>query len=481
AACFVGRAVVAWLHAVVSARAAEGVKRGLRRDLVATLLDPRRVGPAPRSARFATLVERGLDRLDGYVARFLPQAVLAVVAPVLVVLVLLVADPWSSLVVVLTVPLVVVFLVLVGLVTQDRLDRRWEELARLGRHFSEVLRGLTVLTLLGRRQEEGVRITGERHRRATMRSLRTAFLSALVLELFSTLSVAIVAVTVGLRVVGGHLGLETALFVLLVAPEAYLPLRRLGAQFHDSIDGSHAAAEALDLLEAERHAGHLGAPAGAVVVEDLVVRHPDRDRPALALGHATLRPGELVVVTGPSGCGKSTLLDVLLGFIEPSRGRVRVAGTDLADLDLESWRSRLAWVPQFPALLSGTVAANVRLGDPGADDAAVRRALAEAGAADLAPDRVVREAGADLSAGERRRVGVARALLRARSGGCAFVLLDEPTAGLDDVRELAVLETLRDLVRRDGLGVVVVAHRPETIAAADRVLALTTPAPEPVR
>lgn len=471
-ACLVGRAVVGWVHTSVSARAAVLVKTDLRRELVDALLDPRRVGAVPQSARFATLLDRGLDRLDGYVARFVPQVVVASVAPVLVIGAMAVVDPLSALVVVLTLPVVVMFLVLVGLMTKDRLDRRWAELARLGRHFAQVLDGLTVLSVFGRDQRAGLRSVGERHRRATMRSLRTAFLSSLVLELFSTLSVALVAVTVGLRVVEGHLALEPALFVLLAAPEAYLPLRRLGAQFHDSIDGADAAREALDLLASGRRAGDVVPPRRAsIVLRDVEVRFDGRRHPALRVGHEVVEPGEMVAVTGASGSGKSTLLAVLLGFTLPTVGSVTVGGTDLVELDVEQWRRRIAWVPQFPAVVSGTVADNVRLGDPDADDAQVARALRDAGASDLSPDRRVREHGADLSAGERRRVGIARALLRVRTGEVDLMLLDEPTAGLDGERESAVLGVLCDL----DVTVVVVAHRPETIAAASRELRLHAP------
>lgn len=473
--CLVARGVLDWLQSVLSVRAAADVKAGLRHDLVSTVLDPRRIDPLPESARLATLVDGGLDRLDGYVARFLPQLVLTAITPPTVVAVLLVVDPLSALVVVLTVPLVLVFLVLVGLVTRDRTDRRWQELARLGRHFSEVLGGLTVLTALGRGQERGLREVGERHRRITMETLRTAFLSALVLELFSTLSVALVAVSIGLRVVHGDLGLETGLFALLVAPEAYLPLRRLGAQYHDSTAGVEAAQEALAVLEGGRSTGSVPpGPQLQLVLQDVEVRHAGRVQPALRLDHAEVGPGEMVAVTGASGCGKSTLLAVLLGFASPDTGRVTIAGVDLADLDVELWRRQVAWVPQVPAVVSGTVADNVRLGAPDATDQEVLQALRDASASDLALDRVVGESGLGLSSGERRRVGLARAFLRVRVGGARLVLMDEPTAGLDADREHAVLATLREMTLL-GVTVVLVAHRPEAVAAADRQLHLQVP------
>ena len=477
AAVVAGRGVLAWAQAATGTRAASAVKAGLRHDLVDLVLDPRRSGAAPSSARVATLLGPGLDALDGYVARFLPQVVLTAVVPLAVLATLAVVDPLSAVIVVLTLPLVVVFLVLVGMVTRDRLDHRWAELQRLGRHFSDVLAGLTVLSGFGRDSARGLREVGERHRRATMESLRTAFLSSLVLELFSTLSVALVAVAAGLRLVTGDLDLSTGLLVIVLAPEAYLPLRRLGTLFHDSTQGVAAAEEVLDVLDQERRAGHLVVAGPAPIeVEGLEVVHPGRDLPALVLPSAWVHAGDFVAVTGPSGAGKSTLLAVLLGFASPTRGAVRVGDRRLEALDPEAWRRQVAWVPQDPQLLTGTVADNVRLGDPEADDAAVRTALDDAGAGDLSLERLVGQQGRSLSAGERRRVAVARAVLRVRAGRAWLLLMDEPTAGLDARRESTVLGTLCRL-HDGGTTIVVVAHRAETVAAATRELTVAPTGP----
>jgi ABC-type transport system involved in cytochrome bd biosynthesis fused ATPase/permease subunit len=302
-----------------------------------------------------------------------------------------------------------------------------------------------------------------------MTSLRTAFLSSFVLELFSTLSVALVAVAAGLRLVTGDLDLATGLLVIVLAPEAYLPLRRLGTLFHDSTQGLAAADEALTLLDGESRSGTLVVAGPApLVARGLEVVHPGRDQPALVLPELVVEPGEFVALTGPSGAGKSTLLAVLLGFASPTRGSLRVGPHPVDALDPERWRRQLAWVPQDPRLLAGTVADNVRLGRPDARDADVRVALDDAGASDLAPEREVGEQGRLLSAGERRRVAVARALLRVRTGDAWLVLMDEPTAGLDAERESTVLGTLCRLQEERGVTVLVVAHRPETVAAATR-------------
>lgn len=474
------RAVVGWAHSVASTRAAVRVKAELRTEIVEDLLDPRRVGTRPDSGSVVTLLGPGLDAFDGYVGRFLPQMVLSTLVPGLVLVTIASADLLSAVIVGLTLPLVVVFLVLVGLLTRDRIDRRWRALERLGRHFADVLDGLVVLKVFGRRTTVGLRDVGERHRRASVQALRLAFLSSFVLELFSTLAVALVAVSVGLRVVEGGLPLDTALLVLLLAPEAFAPLRRLGAQFHDSADGAEAVGRALEILDHPRHTGDRAVPdlrTSDLVLHDVVVRHPDRVGDSLVVGDETIRPGELVVVTGPSGAGKSTLLSVLLGWQPPASGTVTVDGLDLSTIDPVRWRQQVAWVPQAPGLVHGTIADNVRLGCPGApDDAAVRVALVAAGAIDLPPERTIAERGLDLSAGERRRVAVARALLRVRIGGARLLLLDEPTAGLDADREDAVLAAVLDAAREHGVTALVVSHRPRAIAAGDRLLVLGTTA-----
>ena len=472
AVCLGVRAGLQWWHSVVSARAAVAVKAELRHEVLADLTDPRRIGPAPRSSRVVTLLGPGLDAFDGYVGRFLPQTILAAIVPVLIVIAVLVVDPLSALIIGLSLPLSIIFMILVGLLTRDRLDRRWAALQRLGRHFADVLDGLVMLKIFGRDQTHGLREVGERHRRETVRSLRVAFLSSLVLELVSTLSVALVAVSVGLRVVNDTMSLQHALVVLLLAPEAYLPIRRLGSMFHDSTEGAEAAREALDILEHGRHAGTLSPPdleLAAITFSSVVASFPGRSMPALEIDDETIRPGEFVAVTGTSGSGKSTLLNVLMSFVAPTSGRVMLGEVDLAEIDPEQWRRLIAWVPQVPGMVDGTIEDNVRMANTAATSADVTLALRDADASDLSPTRWISESAGDISAGERRRIAIARALLRVRTEGAVLMLLDEPTAGLDAAREGAVLNSLRAL----SVTVIVVAHRPETVAAADRAIRLT--------
>ncbi|GAA3718645.1 hypothetical protein GCM10022204_43420 [Microlunatus aurantiacus] len=481
---FVARGLLSWLNSVLAQRSAAAVKSQLRTEIMAARLrQPGAVGPdggALDGARLVSVLTQGLDALDGYFARYLPQLVLAATVPLVVGVAILTADWVSAVVVALTLPLIPLFMVLVGWLTQSRVRKRTAVQQRLAHHFADLVAGLPTLQVFGRAkaQGEGLRRTGETHRHETMATLRIAFLSALVLELLATLSVAIVAVGIGLRVVDGNLTLVIGLFVLILAPEAYLPLRQVGVHFHDSADGVAAAERAFALIDAAPPAtGTRAVPdlASAVIeVDGVGVTYPGAAEPALRDARLLLGPGEIVAVGGASGAGKSTLLAVLLGFLPTTSGRVLVGGVPLTELEPAAWRAALAWVPQQPSLLAGTIADNVRLAAPEAPAARVRSALRRAGAAELDPERVLAAGGEGLSAGEVRRVALARALLRIDCAGGQLLILDEPTAGLDTDAELVVLDELRRL----GVGALVVSHRPAVLAAADRVVELRPDVPQ---
>ncbi|MFC3347844.1 thiol reductant ABC exporter subunit CydD [Streptomyces echinoruber] len=471
-----GRALVAWLTELAAHRASAAVKAELRGRLLerAAALGPGWLG-GQRTGSLVALATRGVDALDDYFARYLPQLGLAVVVPV-AVLARIVTEDWvSAAIIVATLPLIPVFMVLIGWATQSRMDRQWRLLSRLSGHFLDVVAGLPTLKVFGRAkaQAESIRrITGE-YRRATMRTLRIAFLSSFALELLATLSVALVAVTVGMRLVAGDMDLYIGLVILVLAPEAYLPLRQVGTQYHAAAEGLAAAEEIFAVLETPLPAsGTRPVPAGGIVFEGVTVRYPGRSDDAVTDVSFTVGPGETVALVGPSGAGKSTLLAVLLGFVRPTAGRVRVGGADLADVDPAQWHSRIAWVPQRPHLYAGTVAENVRLARPQADDAAVRRALADAGALDFVDalpdgmDTVLGEDGAGLSGGQRQRLALARAFLADRP----VLLLDEPTAALDGRTEAEVVAAVRRLAA--GRTVLLVVHRPALLAVADRVVRL---------
>ncbi|MEU1939159.1 thiol reductant ABC exporter subunit CydD [Streptomyces coeruleorubidus] len=479
-----GRALVGWLTELAAHRASAAVKSELRGRLLERAAQ---LGPGwlsgQRTGSLVALATRGVDALDDYFSRYLPQLGLAVVVPV-AVLARIVTEDWvSAAIIVGTLPLIPVFMVLIGWATQSRMDRQWQLLSRLSGHFLDVVAGLPTLKVFGRAkaQAESIRrITGE-YRQATMRTLRIAFISSFALELLATISVALVAVTIGMRLVHGEMDLYIGLVILILAPEAYLPLRQVGAQYHAAAEGLAAAEEIFEVLETPVPASGSGAvPAGALAFEGVTVRYPGRSTDAVSDVSFTVEPGETVALVGPSGAGKSTLLNVLLGFVSPAEGRVRVGGADLADVDPEQWRSRIAWVPQRPHLYAGTIAENVRLARPEADDDAVRRALRDAGAlefVDALPegaDTVLGEDGAGLSAGQRQRLALARAFLADRP----VLLLDEPTAALDGATEAEVVTAVRRLAA--GRTVLLVVHRPALLGVADRVVRLAEPGTAPV-
>ncbi|MFD4193376.1 thiol reductant ABC exporter subunit CydD [Amycolatopsis thermoflava] len=469
-----GRSGIAWLSETLAHRASAAVLDQLRAALVTHVLrtGPRRSG-GRSPADLATLATRGVDRLDGYFARYLPQLLLAAIVPAVVGLRILLSDWVAAVILGVTVPLIPVFMILIGLYTQRAVNRQWRTLAVLGNHFLDLVAGLAVLTAFGRAkaQRRGLREITRRRRLETMRTLRVAFLSALALELLATLSVALIAVSIGLRLLAGELDLHTALVVLILAPEVYLPLRAVGARFHDSTEGIAAAEDLFAVLEDEPDPTGARRPApnpARVPLRLERVRVDGRSGPVLDELSLRVEPGEVVGISGPSGAGKSTLLDLLLGWFTPDAGRVFADAVDLAEVDRAAWQERVAWVPQKPCLLAGTVAGNIRLGRPDAGDDEVARA-AEAAGLDLPPDTPVGELGSGLSTGQQRRVALARALLTGRP----LLLLDEPTEGVDADTENAILDRLPAMLA--GRTAVIVSHREAVLRACDRVIELRPP------
>jgi ATP-binding cassette subfamily C protein/ATP-binding cassette subfamily C protein CydD len=486
------RALLGWVHGAAAGRTATAVKSTLRHRLLGRLQD---LGPGrlttQRSGELVTLTGRGLDALDPYLTGYLPAMAVAAVVPVAVLVRLLVADLASAVIVLVTLPLIPIFGALVGRHTKVVTERQYHALSRLGGHFLDVVRGLPTLRAFGRaaNQADVIGRVADAHRTATMRTLRVAFLSSLVLELVASLSLALVAVPIGLRLLSGSLDLSTALLVLLLAPEAYLPLRMMGTKFHASMEGVAVADRAFAVLEEEAPPagrGHTGAGIPEIRLEHVTVRYPGREDAALLDVSLVIAPGERVALVGESGAGKSTLLHLLLGFVTPSSGRILVGGADLTSLDLDAWRARLAFVPQRAHLFAASVAANIALGGGSTDELPsragdgrlgatpeVRAAAAAAQAAEFVEalpqgyDTVLGERGADLSAGQRQRIALARAFHRPQA---AVLLLDEPTARLDGRSEAAVVRATRALA--DGRTAVIVAHRPAMIELADRVIRL---------
>jgi ATP-binding cassette, subfamily C, bacterial CydD len=476
---FGGRAVLAWGFEVAGRRAAASVLSELRLDLVEQRLHSQPVAnDGAASAEIAAAAVQGVDSLEAYFARYLPQVVLAAVVPLAALAWIASIDVTSALVLLATLPLVPVFMWLIGRYAEEQTRRRWQSLRLLSAHFLDVVRGLPTLRAFNRAREQAASVedVSDRYRRATMATLRVSFLSGSVLELASTLGVALAAVTVGVRLAGGGIGLQAGLTVLVLAPELYLPLRQLGAQFHASADGLAVAERMLDLLDAPpavESRGHARAPspAGAPVrLERVSFTYPDRPGLVVDALDLELFPGETVALVGESGAGKSTVAALLVRLRQPTAGRVSVGGVNLASCDAEEWRRHVAWLPQRPTLFRGTVADNIRLGNAQAPDDAVRAAARLACADGFIRglpedyDTIVGDGGRPLSAGEVQRVALARAFLR----DAPLVILDEPTANLDPESAELVGEAVERL--RAARTVLLITHRPEAARQADRIV-----------
>ncbi len=468
------RAATIWAMDVASARGAAVVKSQLRRRLVTGVA---RLGPGWLSGRnrvdVVTTAGAGLDALDGYFSLFLPQLILTAIATPLVIVVIFLQDLTSGILVVIALPLIPIFMILIGLATQAVQRRQWRVLAQLSSRFLDVVGGLATLKIFGRQHRQAVRIESltEAYRIETMKVLRISFLSGFALELIGSLSVALVAVSVGLRLIDGSLSLAVGLFVLLLAPEAFLPLRQVGANYHAAADGVAVAEDVFEILDAARAVTReaLGTQATSLIRSELrfsgvSVRH--EGRVVVDRFSAVIRPGRLTVLAGPSGSGKSSLLAALLGFV-PFDGTIEIgAARTPADR-----RARTAWAGQGAPLLEGTIAGNVALGALRPDVTLVRRALALAALDSLDPELPMSVTGSGLSGGQAARVVAARAIYRGIDRFCPVLVFDEPSAALDSRAEAELLRGLRRLAD-EGYTVLIVSHRPAVIAAADENIEL---------
>ncbi len=490
-----GRALVNAGFELTGRLGAARVMSELRGRLVDHLLvlAPGRRPRGVRTGEIAASAVQGVDALEAYFAGYLPQLILASVVPFAVLVYAAILDPVSAVILAITVPILIVFMVLIGKGTQAKTKRRLGALALLSAHFLDVVRGLETLRAYRREhvQEQVLTDVGDRYRRQTMATLRIAFMSALVLELCAMIGIALVAATIGVQLAGGQLSLQAGLTVLLLAPELYAPIREVGQQFHASADGVAAYER---IFETMQSAPGVARPSNPQPVPDLR-RHAVRfqgvtfaypGRPGSVLDEVTidLEPDSITALVGPSGSGKSTLARMLMRFDDPGSGRISCAGADIRELDVDSWRAQIGWVPQLPTLFTGTVAENIRLGAPDADAPRLAAALQAAGAEELVAGlpqglaTVIGDGGRRLSAGQRQRIALARAFLR----DAPILILDEPTAHLDAGTAADVANGIAQVAH--GRTTLLIVHHAALAAHASKIVTLEAghvrvPAPAP--
>jgi ATP-binding cassette subfamily C protein CydD len=484
------RALLTWGREIAGFRAGARVRSDVRRALLERLFD---AGPAlthrHAGGALSSSVMEQVEALHNFYAFYLPQLALAILIP-LAILIAVFPVSWTAGVILLfTAPLIPLFMIIVGMGAESISQKNFEALSRLSAQFLDLLRGLPSLKRFDRGQAAAAKVASvsEDYRRRTMQVLRVAFLSSAVLEFFSSVSIALVAVYLGTSYLGylnfgtygARLTLADGLFILILAPDYFLPLRELGTHYHARAEAAGAAEEILKLLAkpspapAKTGPGPLWHPPQNIVFKD-VRREFGKDRRTVLAGLSfTIAPGEQVALVGPSGAGKTTILNLLLGFQHPDGGEILIGDRSLASLDIDAWRRRLAWIGQQPALFHGSLRENIRLGCPEADDEATEAAARAARVTEFSrglPDGLdtrIGEMAADLSRGQAQRVALARAFLK----DAPLLLLDEPTAGLDLQSEHLVLEALKALCRNRT--VLMASHRLASIRAADRVLVLS--------
>lgn len=487
------RALLGWLSEALALRAAIRVKEQLRMELARHLF---RLGPAflqrEQSGELVNTAFEGIEQLEPYLARYLPQVSLSALIPAAILAVTFSRDILSGIIMIVTAPIIVVFMILIGKTAQAVADKQWRAMSILSAHFFDVLRGLRTLKLFNRSQFQisVIQRMSEDYRKTTMGTLRVAFLSSFVLELMATLGTAMIAVAIGLRLLSGHMSFADGFVVLLLAPEFYAPIRALGTQYHASINGVTAANRILDILSTkplglpenphglrpslEQHDVSMEHEGGAHnVIEFVDVNFSyEPGRQAVQNLNFGVRPGEKVAIVGATGSGKSTIIQLLLGFLRPDSGVIQVSHTNLEELDTRWWREQVAYVPQTSHLFQATIADNLRMAKKDASLGELKRACQMAAAHEFIEqlpqgyETWIGEQGAGLSGGQVQRLALARAFLK----DSPILILDEPTAHLDIGNELAVEEALTHLIA--SRTTLIIAHRLSTIYRADRILVL---------
>ncbi|SFL85231.1 thiol reductant ABC exporter subunit CydD [Pelosinus propionicus] len=476
------RSIFVWLIEVMAHSLASQIKKSIRQRILTSLfaLGPMYIRRQQTGELINVLVE-GVENLEPYFAKFLPQLFTAVMIPLVVLFMVFPIDITTAIILLLTAPLIPVFMILIGRTAERVNKRQWETLSRLSAHFLDVLQGLTVLKIFGRsiEQIQVIQRMSSEFRDKTLSVLKIAFLSALVLELVATISTALVAVTIGLKLLYYKMDFGQAFFLLLLAPEFYLPLRQLGTHFHAGMAGSAAAERIFAILSftqrQDAREETISLPRQqqvSIAFDNVYYAYDNGERPALNGVSFAIEPGEMVALVGASGSGKSTIASLLLAFICPDKGRIIVNGMNLNQIKLEDWLSHVAYVPQSPHLFYKSVGDNIRLGREDASLDMIIQAAKNAGAHEFIMrltkgyDTLVGEGGHGLSGGECKRIAIARAFLQ----DAPFLLLDEATAGLDPQSEAVIEEALSRLMKKRT--VLIIAHRLSTVYKAHSIVVL---------
>lgn len=475
------RAALIWLRSLVAQETALRAKADLRDRFFEQLM---RLGPSylreQRTGELVSTATDGIERLDPYFARYLPQTIMSVLTPLLIVACIFPIDWISGAIMLGTAPIIPILMIVVGSFSEKQMKRQWLVLSRMSAYFLDVLQGLPTLKLLGRSRGEAERVAkvSDEYRVRTMKVLRYAFLSGLALEFMTMAAIALIAVMLGVRLLSDNISFFSAFFVLLLVPEFYRPLRDLGADRHAAMEGKSAAERIFAILDEPlpvrlpEHPANLSAGSVAIELSGVCFRYPEAEQPAVADVSLRLEPGTRTALVGASGSGKSTIVNLLLRFLDPSEGQISANGIPLSELSLDLWREQVALVPQRPYLFYGNVLENIRLARPDATDDEVRKAAELAGAAEFIATlsdgyaTQLGEQGARLSQGQAQRLALARAFLK----DAPFVVLDEPTSSLDPESEERIRLSLDQLSR--GRTVLVVAHRLKTVYTADRIAVL---------
>ncbi len=475
------RVVLHYGEKSVASQVSFRIKQTLRELLTGHLL---RLGPTfargERSGEISNTLLNGVDSLDAYFREYLPQLFLSALVPLLILLFVFPRDLLSGFVFLLTAPIIPVFMILIGHLARNLTQKQWKSLSRMSAHFLDVLQGLTTLKILGRSREqiEVIAHITDEFRQSTMKVLRVAFLSALALEMIGTISTAVVAVEIGIRLMYGRMEFLPALFILILAPEFYLPMRLLGTKYHAGMEGVAAANRIFQILQQspQTRSGSsrpaLNLREQTIYFHNVYFTYPGSSTPALEAIHLEIPPGSRIAIIGPSGSGKTTLTRLLLRFADPTAGELRVEQYPLPDIDATFWREQIAYVPQDAYLFHTSILENIRMGQTGASEAEIVRAARQAQIHQFItslPDgyhTIVGERGARLSGGQAQRIALARAFLK----NAPLIILDEPTSNLDPETEQLLRQSMNDLMK--GRTVVMIAHRLETVQEMDRIVVM---------